>query len=440
MKRMTRTHSLLLALLVGWAATARAQTSTDPEPLVIAAENVTAEAEAVRGEPRADETVRAGDVIRYALTFTNPTSRPVRDIVLHNPLPEGLRFVGGTARADRTDMRVEYSIDGGETFAVSLGWDQKLDLPAGWTLSSQLERRFGLDDASLGDPVRALPFPQVERDRLSAGLGVQWRGGAGTRFFSARGEYTDGDLINGYRIEALGDMDLGKDAALLMRHDWLRNERLYGPRTTFERRDHSLLGIAFRPSASNTLNALAKVEWRRTVRPDGFGDPTLAGDNARLIGAADLAWTPEPSAQAVLRYAIRGNRYENPTLDDLVVHSRSHFVGSSLERRVHGRVFGRLDGRALHVTTTGDTRWSLAPALVIDFSEIELEAGYRAGNLRDIDIRRPWRPRLLRLDRRTPDGAERGGDRGVLETQVIRTARTASVIEWSQPTSSSGVE
>lgn len=270
---------------------------------------------------------------------------------------------------------------------LTLGWSQQLRLPAGWSLSGQFERRVGLDDLSLADPLRALPFPQVERDRLSAGLGVQWNGRAGERTFSARGEYYDGDLRSGYRFEAQGDINIGKDVALLARHDWLLSEEQNGTTRT-DRRDHSLLGVAFRPTGSNTLNALAKVEWRRTLRPDGGTgvDPTLAGDNARLIGSADLIWLPFQNSSVTLRYAIRGSRVTGEVFGGDTVRSRAHFFGSTLEQRVRGRVWGRLDSRVLHVGTTGDSRWSVAPAVVVDLAQLELEGGYRFGNLRDIDF------------------------------------------------------
>src|SRR5690606_32237466 len=119
----------------------------------------------------------------------------------------------------------------------------------------------------------------------------------------------DGDLRSGYRFEAQGDISIGKDVALLARHDWLLSEQSNGTSSSTDRRDHSLLGVAFRPTGSNTLNALAKVEWRRTVRPGA--DPTLAGDNARLIGSADLVWLPNRSGSMTLRYAIRGSSVTN---------------------------------------------------------------------------------------------------------------------------------
>lgn len=269
---------------------------------------------------------------------------------------------------------------------LSLGWNQQLTLPAGWSLASQLERRIGLGDLTLADPLRALPFPQIERDRLSAGLGVHWRGRAGERTFSARGEYYDGDLRSGYRFEAQGDASVGKDIALLARHDWLLSEQRNGTVVNSDRRDHSLLGVAFRPTGSNTLNALAKLEWRRTVRPDGGAGPALAGDNARLIGSADLVWVPNEQGSMTLRYAVRGSSYTNEMLGKQAIRSSSHFFGSSIEHRVRGPVAGRVDSRLLHVSTTGDSRWSLAPAVVVDFAEVEVEGGYRFGNLRDIDF------------------------------------------------------
>lgn len=289
---------------------------------------------------------------------------------------EGGRVWGGVESTESTRR------DHGLAFGLA----QTLDLPGGWSVTSQLERRFGLDGVDLTDPVRALPFPQVERDRFTAGLGARWSDREGDRSFSARGEYNDGDFVSGHRVEILGEVAIGRDMTLLTRHDWMLNERVLGAGVELERRDHSLLGLAFRPTGSNALDALAKVEWRRTVRPDNFGDAMLAGENERLIGAADLAWTPLPALQAIVRYAIRGNTYTNTAFGDLEVRSVSHFAGSSVERRIHGRLSGRLDGRLLHIGTTSDSRWSLAPMLVLDLSEFEIEAGYRAGNLRDIDF------------------------------------------------------
>lgn len=108
----------LCLVVATWATPLAAQEAAGGPPLVITAENLTAAAEAARGAPRGDTRLRPGDVVRYTLTFTNPTQGEVRDVVLHNPLPAGLVFIAGTATASRDDARLEFSIDGGATYAA----------------------------------------------------------------------------------------------------------------------------------------------------------------------------------------------------------------------------------------------------------------------------------------------------------------------------------
>ncbi len=79
---------------------------------------VTATNRTAAGAERTDDRARPGDVVRYRLTFTNVTRGSVRGVTLANPLAAGMRFVGGSARADRTDARLEFSADGGRTFAA----------------------------------------------------------------------------------------------------------------------------------------------------------------------------------------------------------------------------------------------------------------------------------------------------------------------------------
>jgi uncharacterized repeat protein (TIGR01451 family) len=63
-------------------------------------------------------TVLPGDVVRYRLRFTNLTQGDVRGVVFNNPVPKGMRYVGGSAGADRNDVIMEYSIDGGRAYAA----------------------------------------------------------------------------------------------------------------------------------------------------------------------------------------------------------------------------------------------------------------------------------------------------------------------------------
>lgn len=109
------TLALSLTLALG-AAPLRAQA---PGPLAVTAENRTALAEAAKGAKRADEKVRDGDVVRYRLTFTNTTGRAIRDVRLGDPIPAGLRYVAGSAQTTRADARLEFSADGGKTWAAT---------------------------------------------------------------------------------------------------------------------------------------------------------------------------------------------------------------------------------------------------------------------------------------------------------------------------------
>lgn len=104
-----------LALALGAALPAAAQQAPaqQRQALVVTAQNRTAVA-----ARRADAAVRPGDVVRYRLTFTNVAGRQVRGVTLANPLPGSMAFVAGSATATRQDARVEYSIDGGNTFSA----------------------------------------------------------------------------------------------------------------------------------------------------------------------------------------------------------------------------------------------------------------------------------------------------------------------------------
>ena len=112
--------ALALAIPVAPVSAQRAAApSPNGEALVIKASNRTAVAESASGSARRDSTVHMGDVLRYTLTFTNVVGRPIRGIELKNPIPAGLRFVQGSAKATRNDARVEFSADGGKTFSIA---------------------------------------------------------------------------------------------------------------------------------------------------------------------------------------------------------------------------------------------------------------------------------------------------------------------------------
>ena len=114
MRHIRRTLALLGLALA--AAPLGAQEA--PAPLTVVAANRTAQAEAARGTPRADAAARPGDVVRYTLTLRNPGGERIRGVTLANPVAAGMRFVGGSARSSRDDVRTEYSADGGRSWSA----------------------------------------------------------------------------------------------------------------------------------------------------------------------------------------------------------------------------------------------------------------------------------------------------------------------------------
>jgi uncharacterized repeat protein (TIGR01451 family) len=113
---MKATHLLVAMAVLTLVGAARAQAPEAPRALVITAENLTAAKSqpARNGDPK---VLRPGDIVRYRLTFTNITRDSVRNVQFNDPVPAGLRYVAGSARADRSSVLVEFSIDSGRTYS-----------------------------------------------------------------------------------------------------------------------------------------------------------------------------------------------------------------------------------------------------------------------------------------------------------------------------------
>ena len=114
---MNRTIQRLLItgfLLLSAAFAASAQKAPRAQALQISAETLSAHT-----SRHADTTrVMPGDTVRYHLVFTNVSAGAVHGIVLDNPIPAGLRYAVGSAKADRADVAILYSIDGGKTYSA----------------------------------------------------------------------------------------------------------------------------------------------------------------------------------------------------------------------------------------------------------------------------------------------------------------------------------
>ena len=69
----------------------------------------------------------AENTVRYHLLFTNVSAGAVHGIVLDNPIPTGLRYATGSAKADRSDVAILYSIDGGKSYSALPTIDAVID-------------------------------------------------------------------------------------------------------------------------------------------------------------------------------------------------------------------------------------------------------------------------------------------------------------------------
>ena len=122
MKRTVERLLIAGLLMLSAAFAARAQ-KAPRSPLQISAENLSAHAP----RPVDGTKVLPGDTVRYHLLFTNVSAGAVKGIVLDNPIPAGLRYEAGSAKADRADVAVLFSIDGGKSFSAAPTIDVVVD-------------------------------------------------------------------------------------------------------------------------------------------------------------------------------------------------------------------------------------------------------------------------------------------------------------------------
>lgn len=111
-----------LTAVLGSAASAGAQESPGEveKPLRITAVNLSADDarhQALAGRGLDSESLLPGDVVQYRLRFTNVKDIRVRDVVIDDPVPEGLEYVDGSASANQQGVDIQYSIDGGRTYS-----------------------------------------------------------------------------------------------------------------------------------------------------------------------------------------------------------------------------------------------------------------------------------------------------------------------------------
>lgn len=96
-------------------------TGTAAGSLAVTAENLMAGDSVHRALARTGQSPTSllpGDEMRFQLKFTNTTQGSVKNVRFANPVPARLRVIGSSARSSRSDVNVEYSIDGGKSFSA----------------------------------------------------------------------------------------------------------------------------------------------------------------------------------------------------------------------------------------------------------------------------------------------------------------------------------
>lgn len=291
-----------------------------------------------------------------------------------------------------TEARGSYQLVGGGDAmhnAAVLGLDNRLEPVQGLKLNTLFERRIGLDRADVADPVRSLPFLQAEEDYWSTGLGVEFLPAEQPYRLSARGELRNGDVQSTRLLTVAGELSLSRSLALLTRQEFLDRSQELATRPGNSSRRNSLLGLAFRPTSGDNVNALAKFELVEETNPIGGGVLTQEGEELRLIGMAEVIWSPLPALELAGRYAARKSSadrlHEDGTFQSL--ESRADYIGTRLDVALLAWLELRSEGRLLLERTTGAERWDAAPAVVVQpLAGLELTSGYRFGNLEDPDF------------------------------------------------------
>jgi uncharacterized repeat protein (TIGR01451 family) len=73
--------------------------------------------------------VQPGDILRYTLKGENKSDRPIKNLTLNQPIPQGMMYVLKSANMNNKDAKITYSIDGGRTFVENP--TIKVTLPGG---------------------------------------------------------------------------------------------------------------------------------------------------------------------------------------------------------------------------------------------------------------------------------------------------------------------
>jgi len=278
---------------------------------------------------------------------------------------------------------------GGVHNAAVIGLNNRVRLGQSWTINSLFERRFGVGEAPIENPVRALPFVQQEEDYWAASAGAEYLPPDAPYRLAFSGEIRDGDFRSTRLGFLAGDVSFGRSFALLSRQELVQTEESASTRPGVSRRISSLWGVAFRPVDSDALNLLAKFEWLDVLNPRASGVLAKDGKETRLIGLAELIWAPVQDLEFGARYATRFTESHLPGEGEEIrsLVSRADYLGGRTRFDLFSKVAVGMDARLLIERTTSESRWDAAPFLIIYPIELlQIEAGYRFGDLTDPDF------------------------------------------------------
>jgi hypothetical protein len=276
----------------------------------------------------------------------------------------------------------------GSRNAAIVGLNNNLRLGSAWTVNTMFERRVGLENASVGDPVRAMPFVQMEEDYWSFGMGLELLPASAPYRLSGRGEYRDGDFQSSRLVTLAGDISINRSFAILSLQEYQSIDQHQVSEANRRSRLYSLWGAAFRPINSDALNVLTKFSWLDESNPR-LGALTQLGDEQRLIGAAEVIWSPALNTELAGRYAIRRSVAQRPIADGpgQRLESWADYLGMRVQQSINPWLAVRAEGRLLVEHTSDSRRWDATPTLAfMPIREIEIAAGYRFGDLMDPDF------------------------------------------------------
>lgn len=75
------------------------------------------------------QSASPGDVVEYALSYTNQGDEPATNAVIDDPIPKGTTYIANSAAGE--DAEITFSSDGGKNYAQPVKLTYQIKLPSG---------------------------------------------------------------------------------------------------------------------------------------------------------------------------------------------------------------------------------------------------------------------------------------------------------------------